>query len=242
MESTLRLWSLGAASGVLSHNLWFIRGEHLLRTPLYAVLALATPVSLPVVLYLLQDYTILQAIQWTTIALTAYVMGLFSSITIYRLFFHPLRNFPGPFWARVTALYMPISVARQERHSRAAWNIDRLHGKYGEYFRVGPNVLSIADPDMVETIHAPGTKFGKAEGYDIGLPRTTLHQMRDKAVHDRRRRTVWDAAFTTKALRSYDSKVLEHSNTLVKQLHQISGQATDATHWANCFAFDVMGT
>ena len=71
---------------------------------------------------------------------------------------------------------------------------------------------------------------------------TTLHQMRDKAMHDARRRHGWDKAFTTKSLRSYDSRQLKYTNQLISQIRKRSGVSVNATEWLNFFAFDVMGT
>ena len=70
---------------------------------------------------------------------------------------------------------------------------------------------------------------------------TTLHQMRDKAMHDARRHHGWDKAFTAKSLRAYDSRQLKYADQLVSQIKKRSGEAVDATHWLNYFAFDVMG-
>lgn len=79
-------------------------------------------------------------------------------------------------------------------------------------------------------------------GYDIGHPMVSLHQMRDRAQHDQRRRHGWDKAFTAKSLRNYDSRVSKYADRLVYQMHQRSGQTVNATSWCNYFAFDVMGT
>lgn len=80
-------------------------------------------------------------------------------MAIYRAFFHPLCGYPGPFMARITQFWLPFNVSEK---ADSAWFIDRLHKKYGEYVRLGPNLLSVADPDVVESIHA---KFGKGQWY-----------------------------------------------------------------------------
>jgi tryprostatin B 6-hydroxylase len=65
--------------------------------------------------------------------------------------------------------------------------------------------------------------------------------MRDRAEHDRRRRHGWDLAFTTKALRAYDSRVLKYADEFINQMHRRSGQSVNITSWLEWFAFDVMG-
>jgi cytochrome P450 family 628 len=68
-----------------------------------------------------------------------------------------------------------------------------------------------------------------------------MSRMTDRALHDKRRRHGWDKAFTTKALRSYDSRILKYADLLVSQLHKRAGEVIDGREWINYFAFDVMG-
>ena len=47
--------------------------------------------------------------------------------TIFRVYFHPLRSFPGPFWARLTDFYHTYLLATREAHLKQL----ELHEKYG---------------------------------------------------------------------------------------------------------------
>ena len=70
---------------------------------------------------------------------------------------------------------------------------------------------------------------------------TTLHQMRDQPMHDRRRKGWWEKAFVMKSVRQYEPTVVKYADLLVKQLKARSGQVVDSTEWINFFTFDVMG-
>ena len=70
---------------------------------------------------------------------------------------------------------------------------------------------------------------------------TSLHQMRDVTLHNKRRRHGWDMAFTAKALRAYDSRVIKYTNKLLEQLRKTEGKPTNMTDWCMWFGFDVMG-
>jgi cytochrome P450 family 628 len=227
-----------AFAGAFSHLLYFRNGEHLRASPTYVVCAVTAPTL--IWSYLLYGH----ATSWTqacvqaTVYYLSFMAGLFGSIGAYRAFFHPLRQYPGPFMARITQFWLPYNVSER---ADSAWFIDRLHRKYGEYVRIGPNLLSIADPDMVDPIHAPGTRFTKGQWYDVAKPLTTVQQMREKHMHDRHRKSAWDPAFTAGSLRNYEPRILKHANRLMQHLRDTSGQSVNATQWLSFFSFDVMG-
>ena len=227
-----------AVSGALSHLLYFRKGEHIKASPVYVVCALIAPAAIFLVLLFAYETTIWHSCRVTAAVYWSLLGGLFISMALYRALFHPLSQYPGPFIARITQFWLPVQVAGR---INSAWFIDALHQKHGEYFRLGPNLLSVADPDMVEVIHAPGTKFGKGQWYDLAKPLTSLMNIREKHIHDKRKRDAWDPAFSPKALRNYDPRILRHADRLVQHLAQTAGQNVNITEWVNFFSFDVMG-
>lgn len=60
--------------------------------------------------------------------------GLSTSIFVYRVLFHPLRRFPGPFLARLSSAY-PTSLALKRLHFFE--EAQKLHSIYGDYLRIG---------------------------------------------------------------------------------------------------------
>jgi len=70
------------------------------------------------------------------------VIGLVS-MCVYNRFFHPLADFPGPFWGSIVDFYMPISLLL----AGGEHVVDiYLHEKYGCVVRKGPNTLIVNDP------------------------------------------------------------------------------------------------
>lgn len=67
-----------------------------------------------------------------------------------------------------------------------------------------------------------------------------LHTVRDKKLHEQRRK-VWARSFSPKALLEYDSRITEHSDLLCRQVANQNGQPFDATRLFKWFAWDVMG-
>lgn len=95
------------------------------------------------------------------------VGGFFQLLRVYRR----LRHIPGPFWAKFTDLQRVLWVQTQRAHEihQAA------HEKYGDVVRFGPNMVSLADPDWIETLYSMRRGFPKVSihtrsSYPIWLP------------------------------------------------------------------------
>ncbi|KAF2160647.1 hypothetical protein M409DRAFT_29032 [Zasmidium cellare ATCC 36951] len=71
----------------------------------------------------------------------------------YNVYLHPLREVPGPFWAKVITNYISHGSGCR------AQNLLRLHKAFGYYVRIGPNEVSIADPDLYRTIYSQTTSI-----------------------------------------------------------------------------------
>lgn len=75
----------------------------------------------------------------TTMLFGRLLLGTFSSMLLYRGFFHRLSHFPGPFFARFSGLYMTVCGVRTMKTFK---DIQKLHAQYGDVVRVGKhNIL-----------------------------------------------------------------------------------------------------
>ena len=110
--------------GVLSHLIWFIRGEHVINASRYFIAATCGPSLVAPALWYYLDLTIVQAILTTAVSYASYFASLFASISIYRLYFHPLRHFPGPPEARLTQFWHVSRVIDNIENFR---HLDRMH-------------------------------------------------------------------------------------------------------------------
>ena len=120
--------------------------------------------------------------------------------------------------------------------------IERLHAEYGDYVRLGPRELSIADVEAVPLVHGISSKCTKGPWYDAAMhiEGSSLHNTRSKAAHKDKRR-AWDRALNAKSLRAYESRIEEHVQALVRQLNKRKGQAVRINNWVNYFSFDAIG-
>jgi len=65
---------------------------------------------------------------------------------VYRLYFHPLRNFPGPWIAKVSDIYPAWHNAMGRLHIIS----ERDHKIYGPIYRQGPNKLVTNSPAALQ--------------------------------------------------------------------------------------------
>ncbi|KAI5857444.1 putative benzoate 4-monooxygenase cytochrome P450 [Durotheca rogersii] len=165
--------------------------------------------------------------------------GLFSSMTIYRLFFHPLNRFPGPLDLKISRIFSSLRAAKKLRYHR---DVDEMHEKYGDFVRSGPRELSIRRRSAVATIYGPTSKCWKSSWYtqvSTDSKKSSVHMATDPADHKRRRK-AWDMGMGFKALNMYEPRVKNLVDLFVAQLSQ-RNDGIDVPTWTMYLFFDVAG-
>lgn len=170
--------------------------------------------------------------QATTLCLTFWVT-LWMYIGAYRVFFHPLRNFPGPLGARLSKWYTVKKVIDTRWHWYRVQQ--ELQKKYGDYVRTGPRELSIFDPEAVQALLGPQSKTSKGPFYDV--MEKSLHLNRDKPWH-RQRRRIWDNAMKT-SLSGFAPQIEKMCNQLLERLRRESGEPVLLLETMTYFSYDV---
>jgi hypothetical protein len=81
---------------------------------------------------MLKSSTTLVSVRKLSAKINLLILRQFASYTlsyiIYNLYFHPLRNYPGPFWARASLLWR-IYRSMDGRFHR---HLENCHKRYGE--------------------------------------------------------------------------------------------------------------
>ncbi|KAI1356133.1 cytochrome P450 [Xylaria sp. FL0043] len=160
-------------------------------------------------------------------------------------FHNGLNKYPGPFIASLTDLWRLYEVwGRQFEVTNR-----KLHDKYGDVVRLGPNTLSFADPKALKTIYGLNKGFIKSDFYIVqqgvskGRGLATLFSTTDNNFHAQLRRCV-NSAFSMSALVQYEPFV---NNTIklffeqTERLYVNNPEGCDFVRWLQFYAFDVIG-
>jgi hypothetical protein len=81
---------------------------------------------------------------------------------IWTIFFSRLRSFPGPALAKVTDIWRAFHTSR----GRVDLKHVELHRKYGTAVQIGPNCVSISDPNLIRTIYSTRNPWKKVRYWD----------------------------------------------------------------------------
>ncbi|RBR25622.1 uncharacterized protein FIESC28_01585 [Fusarium coffeatum] len=223
--------------GVLSHVFALRKGEWDLWTMTFIYAWITYEAVVPSTLIQFRSMAYLDAIFVANTLLSSFMFGMTISILTYRAFFHRLNRFPGPFIARLTNVY-GTWLAVKEEHMYL--EVQELHKKYGDIVRIGPMELSIATPSAFRILHANNSPIVKGPFYSVANPWVNLLADRNRKRHAIRRKT-WDKAFTAKALRDYEPRVVKYTKQLTQQIAKTEGEPMNVSAWINFYTFDIVG-
>lgn len=180
-------------------------------------------------------------------AIAGVVIAWRISHVIYNLFFHPLRDVPGPLLQRASRL----PWAFQHISGRQAFITQKLHDHYGPVVRIGPNHLSFTDAHAWKDIygHLVGHKSGSPEMDKASdflrviddIPTSILNS--DREEHGRLRRALAHG-FSDASMRNQNHMIMRHVDLLIQRLHELCGNGKTPHNmeaWYNWTTFDIAG-
>lgn len=134
------MYMTAIAAGAFFHNI--VRNREFDRYP-FSILfvVIASHIVLSILLQYDNDVDILtfwQAQRLASSLIATTILSLWTNILVYRAFFHPLRNFPGPFGARLSKFWSLGKVIE----SKVRWYqvAGKLKEEYGDYVRTGNDI------------------------------------------------------------------------------------------------------
>lgn len=141
--------------------------------------------------------------------------------TIYNVWFHPLRRFPGPFFARAGRLWYVYQLMTGQVHSA----IEKAHDKYGTRIRIAADELSFIDTNAWDEIY--NFRHGKSElSKDLRTYEGILHGsvlISPKHRHGSVRKAL-SHGFSDKSLRAQEDVIRSYADRLIFKLQQHVGK------------------
>ncbi|KAL2834623.1 cytochrome P450 [Aspergillus pseudoustus] len=126
-------------------------------------------------------------------------------------------------------------------------NYQKVHEKYGPIVRVGPNEVSVADPNMIPVIYGIGSKFTKTPFYATmapvyqGEPMDSMFTARNPAYHKFLKGSV-SQIFSMTNMKNFEVYVDECSQIFIDSMLKLEGELVDFSEWLQWYAFDVIGS
>lgn len=149
----------------------------------------------------------------------------------------PLRDIPGPFFAKITQWWLIFTDLAGDRTTI----IHKLHQKYGPAIRIGPNEVSFSNIESVKEIYGQATVYMKAPVYDtFSLPPLGIFSMRDKREHAQRRRLLAHA-FSQANLHDTEPMIIEKIEQTVQNVQKRKDSAVNVLALFRSLALDVVG-
>jgi cytochrome P450 len=178
--------------------------------------------------------------------MTSYLVYIVPVLLFYvaqSFFFHPLRQFRGPFIAKFTSWWRFVNVFK----GNADVTDRKLHHKYGTAVRLGPNFISLSDPSLIKTIYRTRNPFLKSNMYRVNdikagpnLISTTFGTL-DEKFHTRFDKPIRHLYTINGALKQesrMDSMLTEFCEEMEKSF--VDKQTPCALHdWINYLLWDM---
>ncbi|KAK6602264.1 benzoate 4-monooxygenase cytochrome p450 [Botrytis cinerea] len=173
---------------------------------------------------------------------------IFGLYLIWFYFTSPLKSIPGPFLAKFTNFWRLIDTY----NGRAELTHKFLHEKYGQAVRIGPNLVSLNDPDLVRTIYSLKGEFLKSDFYTVNDSKVgsitikTVFGIQTNDVHSQMLRPV-QKLYKMGHILTLEPLVDNTINNLFRRLDESfvngpnAGKTCKIDDWMVFFAWDVIG-
>ncbi|KAI0528350.1 cytochrome P450 [Xylaria digitata] len=159
---------------------------------------------------------------------------------IYQCAFSALAVFPGPLVAKLSKVWRAYVTYRGRWHR----DLVALHQRYGQVVRIGPNELSVCDPEAFLQIYRVNGAYSKSASYSVvkGSRPFDLAGERNEKIHSAQRRLV-ARAYSMESTMKLESQIDELVTPLLKKLDEVAStkDTIDLGYWLQLFAFDVIG-
>ncbi|KAH8802559.1 cytochrome P450 [Xylogone sp. PMI_703] len=166
------------------------------------------------------------------------LIGIFLLLAKLVRAYYRLASVPGP----VLAGFTDIWRFRAQNSPGYSAKLVQLHRKHGKLVRIGPNHISISDPNAVPIVYSTSPVWTKASSYNAASPVSRGRAVpsiiaMSETKHTAVRRSV-GSAFTTNSLLEYESSLEKSAELLLKALDE--NPTADISLWLQLFTMDML--
>ncbi|KAG6833729.1 hypothetical protein H0H87_001161 [Tephrocybe sp. NHM501043] len=153
---------------------------------------------------------------WLSTAAIIFVMFLVIVTIVYRLFFHRLRDFPGPRLAAITPLYKIYYEVF--RGGELLQHLIQLHAVYGNVVRIAPNELHFNEYAAHSAIYATGSHFTKDRAFyhSFGADESAFGAIQPQ--DSKLRRNMLAPLFSRRAILNIEHNIQDKVERLISRL------------------------
>lgn len=162
---------------------------------------------------------------------------------MYNVYFHPLRDVPGPFWARASGFPSWYYATKGKRHIWL-WQQFQI---YGDKIRPEPNTVLFRNPEAYNEIYNLKANVRRSPFYTA--LRRKLHEGNtlnsiDVAEHALKRKLL-NQVFTEKSLRSATAFIIQHidrwNQVIADEIDMEWSAPMDLSRRLDELTFDIIG-
>ncbi|KAI1407443.1 cytochrome P450 [Hypoxylon sp. FL1857] len=175
----------------------------------------------------------------------AYAAYIFASylivVSCYRLFFHPLRKYPGPLFAKLSDGYAGFFAVLKCLHLVTRDNLL----KYGPVVRLGPNKLVFNSSKALHDIY-DNERVVKAGNYAVTMQAPNVYNIlnvTDREQHRIKRKLIGQA-ITERAMRNFEPTMMKQIDIFIGQILSSSRapetQPVNITEYTRRLGIDVV--
>ncbi|KAF6814030.1 cytochrome P450 [Colletotrichum sojae] len=179
--------------------------------------------------------------RWVAVTLSIAILYALS-VAAYRIFFHPLRRYPGPLLNRVTNLPFVLAGLR----GQLPFYADSLFKKYGPVVRIGPNNVGFIDGNAWRDIYGTRRRgqFEKAYEYYRETDEGPISLLNAGPEEHARLRKWVSPSFSDRGMKEQEPMIGGYVDLLLRRLHENCDDgkaALDLRDWYNFCTFDILG-
>ncbi|KAI0973626.1 cytochrome P450 [Xylaria arbuscula] len=165
--------------------------------------------------------------QWVSVILALSLAFYWIASSIYQLFFHSLSRYPGsPVAVVLNSWYEGYWNYHQK--GQMIFELERLHKLHGPVARIGPNDLSVNDPEIYLQITQAGPGFTKEPEFYKSDPQ-----------RHRIRRKVLTPALSNTRISEMASTVLKRVKQLLTKFDAVAGLDESINFTSACHALTL---